>query len=149
MTLSGIWHGAGYNFIVWGMLHGLGLIGYKAIKKLSPFKTSTLFSRTVGRIITFHFICFTWIFFRAADWNTAWVIITHISHITDWTLNLPFILFNAVLIFYPALIALRTRLATACRDLEWYWMPVPVGVTLAIAFFFAPAGIPGVIYAAF
>ena len=149
MTLSGIWHGAGYNFIVWGMLHGLGLIVYKGIKKLSPFKTSTLFSRTVGRIITFHFICFTWVFFRAADWNTAWVIITHISHITDWTLNLPFILFNAVLIFYPALIALRTRLATACRDLEWYWMPVPVGVTLAVAFFFAPAGIPGVIYAAF
>lgn len=149
MTLSGIWHGAGYNFIVWGMLHGLELIFYKLIKKVLPFKTSSLATRTLGRVVTFHFICFTWIFFRAADWNTAWLMIEKISRLSDWTLTTPFILFNAVLIFYPALVAVRNKLAAASREIEWYWMPIPVGVSLAVAFFFAPGGIPGVIYAAF
>ncbi|WP_312382381.1 MBOAT family O-acyltransferase [Atlantibacter subterraneus] len=149
MTLSGIWHGAGYNFIVWGMLHGLGLIVYKLIKKILPFKTSTTVTRAVGRVITFHFICFTWIFFRAADWNTAWLMIDKIRHLNDWTINTPFIVFNALLIFYPALVAVRDKLAAASREIEWYWMPVPVVLSLAIAFFFAPGGIPGVIYAAF
>ena len=149
MTLSGIWHGAGYNFIVWGMLHGLGLIFYKLFKKVLPFKTSSLATRTLGRVVTFHFICFTWIFFRAADWNTAWLMIEKISRLSDWTLTTPFILFNAVLIFYPALVAVRNKLAAASREIEWYWMPIPVGVSLAVAFFFAPGGIPGVIYAAF
>lgn len=149
MTLSGIWHGAGYNFIVWGMLHGLELIFYKLIKKVLPFKTSSLATRTLGRVVTFHFICFTWIFFRAADWNTAWLMIEKISRLSDWTLTTPFILFNAVLIFYPALVAVRNKLAAASREIEWYWMPIPVGVSLAVAFFFAPGGIQGVIYAAF
>lgn len=149
MTLSGIWHGAGYNFIVWGMLHGLGLIIYKSVKKIVPFKTSTKFSRALGRVITFHFICFTWIFFRAADWNTAWLMIEKIRHVNDWTINTPFIVFNLALIFYPALVAVRNKLAEASREIEWYWMPVPVVLSIAIAFFFAPGGIPEVIYAAF
>lgn len=149
MTLSGIWHGAGYNFIVWGMLHGLGLIIYKLMKRSLPFKTSTTMTRALGRVITFHFICFTWIFFRAADWDTAWLMINKIRHVNDWTITLPFILFNALIIFYPTLVALRNKLAAACRDIEWYWMPLPVALSLSIAFFFAPGGIPGVIYAAF
>lgn len=149
MTLSGIWHGAGYNFIVWGALHGAGLIIYKLVKEISPIKTSTILTRTLGRILTFHFICFTWIFFRAENWDTANQMIHTIAHPQALTLNAPIILFNALLIFYPALIAVRNKLAAAGREIEWYWMPVPVGVTLAIAFFFAPGGIPGVIYAAF
>lgn len=82
MLIGGFWHGASWNFIIWGSVHGLGLIVNKLwtklfgkIKLFSPF-----FSDVIYGIITFHFVCFCWIFFKAADLNTAFVFIHQITH---------------------------------------------------------------------
>lgn len=75
MLLGGFWHGASWNFIIWGALHGIGLAVHKiwilttgkSLKKISHQK----WYRTLALLITFHFVCFGWIFFHAADFQTA------------------------------------------------------------------------------
>lgn len=64
MLLGGLWHGAASRFIIWGALHGLALAVEKWIKSLLP-GSSGIFRRVMGGILTFHFVCFCWIFFRA------------------------------------------------------------------------------------
>lgn len=64
--IAGLWHGASWMFIIFGSLHGLGLITnhyWKKTKlKLHPF---------LAWLITFNFVNISFIFFRAKDWETA------------------------------------------------------------------------------
>lgn len=67
MLLGGLWHGAGWNFLIWGGLHGLYLIichNYKKILKIE-------FSPNLSWGITFLSVVFAWIFFRAANFAEA------------------------------------------------------------------------------
>jgi D-alanyl-lipoteichoic acid acyltransferase DltB (MBOAT superfamily) len=69
MLLGGLWHGASVNFIIWGALHGGALALHKFYMDITGTKNATQkgFRKLVGQIITFHFVCFCWIFFRATD----------------------------------------------------------------------------------
>lgn len=78
MLLGGLWHGASWNFVLWGAMHG-GILGVeKACKKWFRLPKNK-FSRILGMVYTFHFVCFCWIFFRAADYDTAWQLIHRIT----------------------------------------------------------------------
>ncbi|MFN3315243.1 MAG: hypothetical protein ACK40K_00370, partial [Raineya sp.] len=68
MLLGGLWHGAAMRFVIWGALHGLALSLHKlwlqiVAQRFSFFNQS--FFIFFSKIITFNFISFTWIFFRA------------------------------------------------------------------------------------
>ena len=68
MLLGGLWHGASWNFIIWGGLNGVGLLVYKFWKDIRPWKRWDSAIGTAGRIaFTFTFITFTRIWFRAPD----------------------------------------------------------------------------------
>lgn len=71
MLLGGLWHGASWTFVFWGALNGLALCVDKFRKK----ECQTIWSKAFGIIITFCFITFTWIFFRADTFSTAWAVI--------------------------------------------------------------------------
>lgn len=72
MLLGGLWHGSTLNFIVWGGLNGLALVFYKHWKRISPWeKLNQWYMRTFKILLTFGFISFTRIWFRAADEQTA------------------------------------------------------------------------------
>ncbi|MDF1879352.1 MBOAT family protein, partial [Sulfurimonas sp. SAG-AH-194-C20] len=64
--IGGIWHGAGWTFILWGFLHGLALVIYKIWSKYG-FKIWTC----ISWLITFNFINITWVFFRANEVEDA------------------------------------------------------------------------------
>ncbi len=66
MFISGIWHGAGWTFIIWGSLHGAGLVinHYWKRKKIKM-------PRVLAWFITFNFINLSFVFFRAKDWDSA------------------------------------------------------------------------------
>jgi D-alanyl-lipoteichoic acid acyltransferase DltB (MBOAT superfamily) len=89
MLLGGLWHGASWNFIVWGGLHGVALAFHKIWKQ----KTETLFKpvenssliNAFSVLITFHFVCFCWIFFKSADFSTAGDMIHQILHDFDFS----------------------------------------------------------------
>lgn len=82
MLIGGFWHGASWNFIIWGAVHGFGLIINKIwnaifgkIKILPSFLSNLIYG-----IITFHFVCFCWIFFKANDLETALTFINQIAY---------------------------------------------------------------------
>jgi len=64
--LGGIWHGAGWTFVLWGALHGFALVIHRAWKKLG-FKMNTF----LAWFITFNFINIAWVFFRALNFESA------------------------------------------------------------------------------
>ena len=68
--IGGIWHGANWTFIIWGILHGVGSIINRLYKNLS-----LNINNSVAWLITFIYICFTWVFFGANDIKSAWTII--------------------------------------------------------------------------
>ncbi|MBL3520271.1 MBOAT family protein [Arcobacter lanthieri] len=64
--LGGLWHGAGWTFIIWGLLHGIALAIHRFWQSLG-FKMNKI----LAWFITFNFINITWIFFRAKDFDSA------------------------------------------------------------------------------
>ncbi len=78
MFVGGFWHGADWRFIFWGLVHGLALAIHKAFSYYFPNNKNTLFSRLWGTILTFHFVAFFWIFFRASSFQSAYISITQI-----------------------------------------------------------------------
>lgn len=67
MLLGGLWHGASLNFIIWGGMHGLALVFHKLILTIrgkSKSEEPKGIFRIGGIILTFHFVCLTWVFFR-------------------------------------------------------------------------------------
>ena len=93
--LSGLWHGAGWNFIIYGLLHGLALV----VELLTKKSRKKLFSKLpswVGNgitiIITFLYVSFSWIFFRSKDVNTSLVYIGKLF--TGWKTSIHSIIYN-------------------------------------------------------
>lgn len=72
MLLGGLWHGAGWNFVIWGGLHGGALAIHRFLtgrqKEPPPKGPLKRFGSGVGLFV---FVCFTWIFFRAATFGDA------------------------------------------------------------------------------
>ena len=64
--LAGIWHGAGWTFIFWGLLHAFAIIIYRIYSKLE-YKMNFV----LAWFLTFNFLNITWIFFRAKDFDDA------------------------------------------------------------------------------
>lgn len=71
MLLGGLWHGAAWTFIVWGGLHGCFLIVEKLFKKYIHLKI-TAWNGILFAFLTFTCVNFSWVFFRAREFGTAW-----------------------------------------------------------------------------
>ena len=68
--IGGLWHGAAWTFVVWGALHGVAIVIHRCWQKLN-FKLNKI----ITWIITFNFVNFTWIFFRAKSFEDAMKVI--------------------------------------------------------------------------
>jgi hypothetical protein len=65
--ISGLWHGASWLFVLWGMLHGAGLV----IHRIWCKHLNCSMPKFLGRAITFIFVLISWVPFRAANWSQA------------------------------------------------------------------------------
>ncbi|MDQ3119283.1 MAG: MBOAT family protein [Verrucomicrobiota bacterium] len=78
MFIGGLWHGAAWTFVVWGLLHG----SYLAIERLlKVFVKPGAWLETFGAqlligAVTYAAVCFAWVFFRASDFNVATRLLT-------------------------------------------------------------------------
>jgi len=83
-----LWHGASLRFIIWGALHGIALAIHKFFMEIFPDKNpqKSTFGKRISNVfailLTFHFVAFCWIFFRAKDFTLATDIITNIGNLT-------------------------------------------------------------------
>lgn len=123
--ISGIWHGAGWTFVVWGICHGIGVMIHRIWKKKGYSIPSWL-----GMFITFFFINILWVLFRADNMHEAWVIISsmfdnHQLYLSPaYTSHLPSILPNSVnmMILFIAMLAgvIGPTAYQLCNDYGWY-----------------------------
>jgi len=88
MLLGGLWHGASWNFVFWGGLHGVCLAIHKAWMAFHPFASwnaprpfRTAWS-LCARLLTLGVVLFGWIFFRAESWAAA---IQYVTRLMSWT----------------------------------------------------------------
>jgi alginate O-acetyltransferase complex protein AlgI len=71
MLLGGLWHGASWNFVLWGFMHGILLLCHRKLIKFSRvknlFEILPKFSALIGWVVTQYFIFMTWLVFRVED----------------------------------------------------------------------------------
>lgn len=71
MLLGGLWHGASWNFVLWGLIHGLLLIIHRVVKQnntvTSLYTSKPRIFTMMGWIVTQYFIFMTWLIFRLED----------------------------------------------------------------------------------
>ncbi len=90
MGLGGLWHGASWNFVIWGLYHGLLL----SLHKLGEYlKINPFIPKIVSIFLTFNAVCIGWVFFRAKTFPQAFHILATMfnpltarglsDHITD------------------------------------------------------------------
>jgi alginate O-acetyltransferase complex protein AlgI len=105
MLLGGLWHGASWNFVFWGLLHGSALAANhwwtRERKTTAPITESSALGIVFRWAATFSFTCITWVFFRSADFNTSMVILRKLFLIDTsgihWVYSPLFILFPIII----------------------------------------------------
>ena len=74
--VSGIWHGANWTFVIWGALHGLGVVLTRELERSALYRDRV--PRRLKQAGVFAFVSFAWIFFRAGSLDDAWLIVQRI-----------------------------------------------------------------------
>jgi alginate O-acetyltransferase complex protein AlgI len=78
MLLGGLWHGAGWTYVIWGGLHGLYLIVHQAWQSVRPKRVAapSRAARAAGVALTFVAVVIAWVFFRAPSASQAVAMLT-------------------------------------------------------------------------
>jgi alginate O-acetyltransferase complex protein AlgI len=155
MLLGGLWHGAAWTFVVWGGIHGLGL----AVERLArdrraarglPEPRDTARRRWIGRIVTFHVVCFAWIFFRADSFGRAGEVIARLF--TAWGEASPLVTTSVVLAILVGIGGQFLRpdaVAGALRGFQRLPLPAQaaaLGIALMVIDTLGPQGVAPFIY---
>jgi alginate O-acetyltransferase complex protein AlgI len=93
MLIGGLWHGAGWTFVVWGGLHGVYLAAGR-LRRGRDEERPAGFALWRRRIVTFHLVCLAWVFFRADSFGTAWDVLTGL--VTRWGHGSPLVTFPVI-----------------------------------------------------
>lgn len=75
--VSGIWHGASWTFVIWGLLHGLGVVVTRELERSALYRERI--PAAVKQALVFAFVSFTWVFFRAETLPDALAILRRIG----------------------------------------------------------------------
>ena len=133
MVISGLWHGAMWTFVVWGTLHALGYVLTRSLERTAFWRDRV--PTFVKQLLTFGFVTFAWIFFRAASLSDAWLIITRIAAfgyadpLCPWLMLA--LVFSVWLYQFAYQSSLRKLLAIS---------PVRVGLVVLMVLYIAVAG---------
>ncbi len=106
MVLGGIWHGASWTYVFWGLLHGVALAIHKIWSNItkSSQKHNSRVASFLSISVTFMFVSFCWIFFRADSFNNAIDVIVRIVSFEDGLTQPYFWLFVSLAIYIIAVV---------------------------------------------
>ncbi len=122
MAICGLWHGAGWTFVVWGLWHGVGLVACRAWQGLKrPLPAAA------GWALTMTFVMAGWVLFRAADFHTAASILYSLAGGAGFSGGVR----NAGLIAIAAVVAVAVPSAHEITNLRpMPWPAVAIGAAL-------------------
>lgn len=88
MLIGGFWHGAAARFIIWGALHGVYLIGERVWRHALRQRgvVTGPYGAAAGMVVTFVLVCFAWVFFRAASFEDAFLLVGSMTTFTTESL---------------------------------------------------------------
>ena len=90
MLIGGLWHGASLNFVAWGGMHGTALACHKFLRSEMLHHDRHYYSHGLRRVLaillTFHFVCFTFIFFRSTSFEKSIIMIEQLFCNMHWEL---------------------------------------------------------------
>ena len=140
MLIGGFWHGASWNFIFWGALHG-GALALEKLrnsfgrKHLIILPGSNIATNTLATIITFHFVCLCWIFFRCDTFSDSGTMLSQIA--TNFQPKLLKVMIPAYWpVFVMLLIGFLLHSINNKRELSFKQLIVRMPLALKIIYFF-------------
>ena len=149
MVLGGLWHGASVSFIIWGLLHGLALVVERMLGVTGPGGHRHV-PAAISWLVTFHFVCLTWVFFRAPSLEGA---LTYLSTLVSgdaiWSTTVtPLVL---LMLAFGALTQIIPDAWFERLEVRYDRASIAVKVALPFAVIFlvavaAPGGVPPFIY---
>ena len=120
MLVAGLWHGASWMFVIWGGMHGLGLIIHKLCRQLFLDRVRDSWPvRTLSIILTALFVMVAWVFFRATDMAHVAAIFSQIANDFSWD-YLP--VFLRVRTTWFVLVALALAIHWLIPDRHYQWL---------------------------
>jgi alginate O-acetyltransferase complex protein AlgI len=150
MLLGGLWHGASWNFVLWGGLHGL----YLAVERmlLGPKIKQHSWHSPIAwarALLVFGLVTLTWVPFRSPNWQTTWIIYQKLFFMGSQ--------YNIEWYYVWALIAIPLVIGGGClaRRFEWKWPILPIQksytpavmlLEILIIFYFSPVASSPFIY---
>jgi alginate O-acetyltransferase complex protein AlgI len=146
MVLGGLWHGAAWTFVAWGAIHGAGLAAERAL----GWRPRSASAQWAGRIVTFHVVCFAWIFFRAESFDRAGEVIVRLG--TAWGEPSPLVTGGVVLAIAAGIVVQYVRVAPLALLVRGFArLPLPaqaasVAACLALIDTLGPEGVAPFIY---
>jgi alginate O-acetyltransferase complex protein AlgI len=157
MALSGLWHGAGWTFLVWGLIHGAYLAAYHSVRQIAPTTAaamSTGRSQWFGWTLTFLITTFAWVYFRAANVEAANAIVGNMFAISPGPVAAPiagYVIVIALLILHRIeawWIANLDSIANGVGE-RWMRLPGPVQALAAFSILFVIVAVTKVVRGAF
>jgi alginate O-acetyltransferase complex protein AlgI len=88
MVIGGLWHGASWTFVIWGAIHGLGLAAQHFWRTMRGNKKAEGAWKYFDIFVTIQYVCFAWIFFRAASWENAYAILSRVGSLSFSVVNI-------------------------------------------------------------
>lgn len=135
MLIGGLWHGASWNFVIWGGLNGIGLMIYKLWRKVSPYENSGHWLATFWKIfITFNFITLTRIWFRGESTQGTFDLLSQVGSHFGWE-QIPSMMTAYWKVFIVMILGYLLHwlpYATKDRLLNWF-VSVPVYAKILIS----------------
>jgi alginate O-acetyltransferase complex protein AlgI len=143
MLLGGLWHGASWNFVLWGGLHGSGIVAHHIWERILPirFKDSKFWRYAqwpFGWIVTFLFVLMAWIPFRAVHFSDTTEIVSRIWTLADgvsWLHTPTICTLIAAVVWHMAYLAGVRNRVSALIPAHWlYTLEVTAMITLLLLF---------------
>ena len=149
-VLSGIWHGSTINFMIWGLLHGLGVV---FIHLIATTRFNLKKIPALGRFITFQFVCFAWIFFYYQSLEEAFVYLKvcyeNFFLIPEYKDIYILVIFAVLFMIYPLFVNFKDYCVKILDLTPLLLKPFIIAFILLLVFAFMPSGIPEFIYSSF
>ncbi|TSJ89249.1 MBOAT family protein [Gilliamella apicola] len=151
MLLSGLWHGAGINFIIWGSCHGIGIVFLNILDRYVGRGWIVQRSPIIARLLTWHYICFTWLFFCCESLADALDYLNALCHnfLVDSHYIGVFIIICIVFLMYPISKNIPNWCTAQLSKINSIFLPVFFTLILWLTIYLAPSGVPNFIYANF